>query len=78
MSVEGWKNYETWSVANAFQKDEALYKMITIEGYRRYSELAAVLLDLGITKTLEGVRYDDPIIDVRALSELLRDMNEGS
>ena len=57
----GWTNYETWNVALWLQNDEGLYNLACECG--SYEDTIESLIEMGITKTPDGVRYDDPKIN---------------
>lgn len=57
----GWSNYETWNVALWLQNSEVLYNLACECG--SYEATVEFLAEIGITKTPDDVRYDDPKIN---------------
>lgn len=57
----GWENYETWNVALWIQNDEGLYNIAKECG--SYQEFVAIISEF-MTQTPDGVRFDDPAINV--------------
>ena len=57
----GWSNYETWNVALWMQNDEGLYNLAAETG--SYQDFLEVITEFR-TKTPDGVRYDDPAVNV--------------
>ena len=58
----GWENYETWNVALWLQNDEGLYYLCRDMG--NYIDTIDMLKDEGIVSTPDGVRFDDPKVNV--------------
>ena len=58
----GWTNYETWNVALWINNDEGLYHLAQEVG--NYVDFIDLLNDQGIVSTPDGVRYDDPAVNV--------------
>ena len=58
----GWTNYETWNVALWLQNDVNLYYLSREMG--NYVDTIDALNDEGIVATPDGVRYDDPKVNV--------------
>ena len=57
----GWENYETWNVALWIQNDEGLYNIAREAGdYQSFVESISEFM----TQTLDGVRFDDPKVNV--------------
>ena len=61
----GWTNYETWNVALWIQNDEGLYNIAREAGdYQSFVESIREFM----TQTLDGVRFDDPKVNVLELN----------
>jgi len=61
----GWENYETWNVALWIQNDEGLYNIAREAGdYQSFVESISEFM----TQTLDGVRFDDPKVNVIELN----------
>jgi len=58
----GWENYETWNVALWINNDEGLYHLAQEIG--NYVDFVDVLSDCGSDSTPDGVKYNDPKINV--------------
>lgn len=57
----GWTNYETWNVALWINNDEGLYNLAREAGdYQSFVESISEFM----TQTLDGVRFDDPKVNV--------------
>ena len=57
----GWENYETWNVALRIQNDEGLYNIAREAGdYQSFVQSISEFT----TQTLDGVRFDDPAVNV--------------
>ena len=69
----GWKNYETWNVALWLGNDESLYELA--RKCKTYKTLRNSLLeDYGMEKTPDGVSFDDPVLDVEELEEMMSEL----
>ena len=62
ISYNGWANYETWNVAMWLQNQENLYYLCQDMG--NYIDTIDILKDEGTVATPDGVRYDDPKVNV--------------
>jgi hypothetical protein len=61
ISYNGWENYETWNVALWINNDEGLYNIAREAGdYQSFVESISEFM----TQTLDGVRFDDPAVNV--------------
>lgn len=60
-TYNGWTNYETWNVALWINNDDGLYDIARETGdYQSFVESISEFL----TQTPDGVRYDDPAVNV--------------
>ena len=62
----GWENYETWNVALWINNDEGLYNLAMEVG--NYVDFVEVLNDCGSDSTPDGVKYNDPKVNVIQLN----------
>ncbi|NBX51157.1 hypothetical protein EBT25_14825 [bacterium] len=63
VSYNGWENYETWNVALWINNNEGLYHLAQECGC--YEDFVLVLSqEYGTIETADGVRYDDPKVNV--------------
>lgn len=62
ISYNGWENYETWNVALWIGNDEGLYHLS--QECETYENFVNFLDEVGIHETGDGVRYDDPRVNV--------------
>ena len=63
VSYNGWNNYETWNVALWINNTEGLYHLAQDCGC--YETLVKCLYDeYGVTETKDGVKYNDPKVNV--------------
>ena len=67
----GWRNYETWSVATALSNDEALYRLVVTTTEFPYRIFAVQRLVYQSSTTSDGVVWLDSCLDWDALDELL-------
>jgi hypothetical protein len=59
----GWENYETWNVALWINNDEGLYNLArTLFDYEEF--VSVLSQEYGTIETPDGVRYDDPAVNV--------------
>ena len=68
----GWTNYETWNVALWLQNDEGLYHLAQEVG--NYVDFVEVLNDCGSDITPDGVKYNDPKVNVIQLNSEVFDL----
>ena len=73
MTYNGFKNYETWNVALWLQNDEGMFCLA--RGSESYKEFYQVLNECGREDiqftTPDGVRWDDPVIDIEAIQSII-------
>ena len=68
----GWENYETWNVALWINNDEGLYHLAMEVG--NYVDFIDLLNDQGIVSTPDGVKYNDPAVNVIQLNSDVFDL----
>jgi hypothetical protein len=67
ISYNGWENYETWNVALWINNDQSLYNIAMEAGdYEAFAEF--MIDDFNDASTPDGVRYDDPKVNVIQLN----------
>jgi hypothetical protein len=67
ISYNGWENYETWNVALWINNDQSLYNIAREAGdYEAFAEF--MIDDFNDASTPDGVRYDDPRVNVIQLN----------
>ena len=64
ISYNGWENYETWNVALCINNTESLYHLAQECG--SYEDFVATLHE--DAETRDGVRFDDPKVNVVQLN----------
>jgi hypothetical protein len=82
----GWRNYQTWNVALWIANDEDLYGLAQASAHTdieagtrpRYQHFVDTLLfDPGqYALTGDGVRWDDPDLDIAALDDMIAELVE--
>ena len=78
-TYNGWRNYETWNVALWIQNEEALYALARLTN--NYEEFIATGRTSFVSleaKTPDGVKWNDPKVDVEELNEMIWNDKEGS
>jgi hypothetical protein len=66
ISYNGWNNYETWNVALWINNTEGLYHMAQDCG--DYETLVDQLRECNVKQTPDGVKYNDPKVNVVQLN----------
>ncbi len=67
ISYNGWNNYETWNIALWINNTESLYHLA--QGCGDNETLVKCLYEVyGVTKTRDGVKYNDPKVNVVQLN----------
>ena len=59
MSHNGWTNWETWNVAMWIGNDETLNRIMTLTAKGDWELFKAYAMQFGITKTPDGVGFED-------------------
>ncbi len=65
--MNGWTNWETWNVAAWIDNDETLNRIMTLSAKGDYELFKALALQFGITKTPDGVGFEDPLVNQQEL-----------
>ena len=66
ISYNGWNNYETWNVALWINNTEGLYNLAQECGC--YETLVDQLRECNVKQTPDGVKYNDPKVNVVQLN----------
>tara|TARA_R100000306_G_C4317198_1_gene113258 strand:- start:61 stop:342 length:282 start_codon:yes stop_codon:yes gene_type:complete len=84
----GWRNYQTWNVALWIANDEDLYGLAQASAHTdieagvrpRYKHFVDDLLfDPGqYALTGDGIRWDDPDLDIEALDDMIAELVEDN
>jgi hypothetical protein len=70
ISYNGWSNYETWQVALWIQNDEGLYNIANeCSCYQEFVDNISEFM----LQTPDGVRFNDPAVNVIQLNSELFD-----
>jgi hypothetical protein len=73
ISYNGWENYETWNVALWISNTESLYHLAMESG--SYEDFLSSLGELtNRFQTPDGVRFDDPKVNVIQLNSNVFDL----
>jgi hypothetical protein len=67
----GWSNYETWNVALWLQNDVNFYYLAQEMG--NYVDTAEVLIDGGCEETRDGVKWNDPAVNIFEINDKVFD-----
>lgn len=73
-TYNGWTNYETWNVALWIGNDEGLYNEARRLRRRGYSDLVELLYDCGSKETPDGVKWNDPAVNMVELDEMMEEL----
>ena len=65
--MNGWTNWETWNIAAWIDNDEMLNRIMTLSAKGDYELFKALALQFGITKTPDGVGFEDPLVNQQEL-----------
>ena len=63
MSYNGWTNRETWNVAMWIGNDEMFNRLMTQGAKGDWEQFKALAMQFGITKTPDGVSFEDPKVN---------------
>lgn len=72
MKYNGWANFETWNVALWLGNDEGLYHLA--RRAKSYTQLIALLQDMGSYKTGDGVRWDSAKVSRREITAMIKEL----
>ena len=77
MSYNGWTNWETWNIASWIDNDVMLNRIMTLSAKGDYELFKGLAMQFGITKTPDGVCFEDPNVNQAELSASYKyDQNE--
>ena len=63
MSYNGWTNWETWNVHMWIGNDEMFNRIMTLSAKGDWELFKALAMQFGITKTPDGVGFEDPEVN---------------
>jgi len=63
MSYNGWTNWETWNVHMWIGNDEMFTRIMTLSAKGDWEMFKALAMQFGITKTPDGVSFEDPEVN---------------
>ena len=63
MSYNGWTNWETWNIASWIDNDEMLNRIMILSAKGDYEQFKGLAIQFGITKTPDGVDFEDPKVN---------------
>ena len=69
MSYNGWTNWETWNVAMWIGNDETFNRLMTQGAKNDWEQFKALAMQFGITKTPDGVSFEDPKVNQDEISK---------
>ena len=75
--MNGWTNWETWNVAAWIDNDEMLNRIMTLSAKGDYELFKALAMQFGITKTPDGVSFEDPLVNQQELHNSYTEDQEG-
>jgi hypothetical protein len=68
----GWANYETWNISLWINNNERLYDIA--KDCKDYAEFIAFTKDIDITMTGDKVKYDNELVNVDEINEMLKEL----
>lgn len=74
---QGWSNWATWNVALYIQNEEPLYRLAKSLRHKAnpYGEFRYIMTEeVEVTRTADGVSYNDPSINAAELNEMIREL----
>ena len=77
MSYNGWTNWETWNVAMWIGNDEMFHRMMTQGAKGDWEQFKVLAMQFGITKTPDGVSFEDPEVNQDELRKTNMSYQEG-
>ena len=76
MSYNGWTNWQTWNVATWIDNDEMFHRMMTQGAKGNWEQFKALAMQFGITKTPDGVSFEDLEVNHYEISEAYTEEKE--
>ena len=73
-TYNGWTNYETWNVSLWIGNDESMYNMARGWAEHGYKSLSHLLIETFGPKTPDGVKWNDGVLDIQELNEMLAEL----
>ena len=75
-TYNGWANWETWNVALWIENDEGFYDFAKSVKRARdpYAHFGEDMKEMGVKATPDGVLWNDPKIDFKAINEMIEEL----
>ena len=76
MSYNGWTNWETWNMHMWIGNDEMFNRLMTQGAKNDWEQFKALAMQFGITKTPDGVSFEDPEVNQDEIREAYAEEKE--
>ena len=77
MSYNGWTNRKTWNIALWINNDEMFSRIMTLSAKGDWEQFKVLAMQFGITKTPDGVSFEDPEVNQDELRKAFVEDQEG-
>ena len=76
VKFNGWANWKTWNVALWIQNTEEIYNIAKqFDNYKDYVNLSYKYAAFGNDITQDGVRYNDPELNIEELDQMIKELS---